>query len=83
MKKIIFLLAMIINVVLLYANWRDTGYIEYKQPNGVSFIARTWGDEYFNWMETEDGFRVFQKDNWYCYAILNDVGDFTVETSFV
>jgi hypothetical protein len=76
MKKLIFLFVIVISV-LTYAAWLDTGFIEYKQPNGVTFIAKMWGDEFFHWIETEDGYQIYQKGNWYYYAILNEIGDFT------
>ena len=42
MKKLIVLFVIVISV-LTHAAWLDTGFIEYKQPNGVTFIARMWG----------------------------------------
>ncbi len=54
----------------------DTGVIEWKQPNNVTFMGRHWGDEFASWMETSDGYRFEQGiDNWYYYAILDYDGN--------
>ena len=56
----------------------DTGFIEWTQPSGTPFIARVWGDEFFSWMETQDGYRVVRgSGGWYYYAMLDAEGDFT------
>jgi hypothetical protein len=50
---------------------------ELQQPDGTTFIGRIWGDEFFNWMETEDGYRFVQAgDGWYYYATLDQYGEF-------
>jgi len=36
----------------------DTGFIQWSQPNGVTFAARYWGDEFEWWFETQDGYRI-------------------------
>ena len=57
----------------------DTGYIEWQQPNGITFTARIWGDEFENWMETDDGYRICKgMDGFYYYAVLDEYGEFTV-----
>jgi len=75
MKRIIFT---VIFLSILFSVYIDSGYTTFIQPNGVEFIGRKWGDEFFHWLETEDGYR-FNKyiDGYYYYAVLNDVGDFT------
>ena len=53
----------------IYSAPFDTGMITLTQPNAVSFTGRIWGDEFFFWAETEDGYRFVQSgDGWddYC-----------------
>ncbi|MBM3334823.1 M6 family metalloprotease domain-containing protein, partial [Candidatus Sumerlaeota bacterium] len=33
-------------------------FFQYVQPKGAKFRARTFGDEFYHWMETEDGWTV-------------------------
>jgi hypothetical protein len=55
----------------------DTGMNELQQPDETTFIGRIWGDEFFDWMETEDGYRFVQSgDGYYYYAILDQYGEF-------
>ena len=55
----------------------DTGMNELQQPDETTFIGRIWGDEFFDWMETEDGYRFVQSgDGWYYYATLDQYGEF-------
>ena len=52
--KSTWLLALILSSTL-FANYHDTGFITWVQPNGVAFIGRGWGDEFeFNY-ETDTG----------------------------
>ncbi len=52
--------------------------IELQQPDGTIFIGKMWGDEFFWWAETEDGYRFVQSgDGWYYYAQLNQDGEFS------
>lgn len=77
MKKIIFLLTLILSTSFLYASFFDTGYVQWKQPNDVEFTARLWGDEFESQMETSDGYRVkIGVDNYYYYAELDTSGDY-------
>jgi hypothetical protein len=56
----------------------DTGMIELQQPDETTFTGRIWGDEFFFWAETEDGYRFIQSgDGWYYYAQLDENGEFT------
>ncbi|NUM61839.1 MAG: hypothetical protein HUU44_06780, partial [Ignavibacteriaceae bacterium] len=56
----------------------DTGMIELQQPDETTFTGRIWGDEFFYWAETEDGYRFVQSgDEWYYYAQLDENGEFT------
>ena len=34
----------------------DTGFIEWTQPDGMTFIGRAWGDEFAMDFETVDGY---------------------------
>jgi hypothetical protein len=55
----------------------DTGMIELQQPDETTFKGRIWGDEFFWWAATEDGYRFVQSgDGWYYYAQLNQDGEF-------
>ncbi len=79
MKRLIFI--SIITTILcfsaLIAAPFDTDYIEWQQPNGITFVARHWGDEFEWWMETHDGYRIIKGyDGWYYYANLNSKGEF-------
>jgi hypothetical protein len=70
MKK---LLQILIVVFLTLSNYKnisaapfDTGMTELQQPDETTFIGRIWGDEFFYWAETEDGYRFVQSgDGWY------------------
>ena len=62
----------------------DTGFIKFRQPNGVEFIARSWGDEFFYWMKTKDGYIIVDSpEGWYYYAILDEKGEFTASKARV
>ncbi len=79
MKKLILLtiINLIIFVTLVNASYMDTGFIEWQQPNGATFIARTWGDEFENRMETENGYRICKAiDGYYYYAVLDEFGEY-------
>jgi len=82
MKRMLFLL--VILSVFTFGNYHDTGYIEWTQPNGVKFIARLWGDEFFHWFETIDGYQVkMGLDYYYYYALLDENGQFCPSKSRV
>ncbi len=78
-------LGKVINAVLtfalfgsLWATNVDTGWIKYTQPNGVTFIGRTWGNEFEHFRETKDGYRFVLNpdDGYYYYARLGAKGDY-------
>lgn len=70
--------------ILVYAIGIDTGMIEWKQPNDVTFIGRAWGDEFRWWMETEDGYRFIQGGGgYYYYAVLDENGEFAASENKV
>jgi len=53
-----------------------------RQPDGVEFEVRMFGDEYSNWIETLDGYVIIDaldeaKNIWWYYATLDKNGSFT------
>ena len=61
--------------------------LEVQQPDGSKITVRMFGDEYYNWMETEDGYVIlFVEDEdrvgWY-YSKLNENGKFTASGTLV
>lgn len=79
MKKSIYLvLIFIIFNTNLLSSPKDTGFIKWKQPNGMEFTARHWGDEFLNWMKTEDGYVIVDSPSgWFYYANLDKNGEYT------
>jgi len=74
------LLATILFTFVHAAEYIDTGYITWKQPNEVTFTARLWSDGFYWWMETQDGYRIIQGDGgYYYYAVLNENGEMAGE----
>jgi len=58
-----------------------TAMITWSQPNGVTFIAQMWGDEFELNMETQNGYTVVQgSDAYYYYATLDASGNYTPTT---
>ncbi len=89
MKRKMFLLSVICFLMtmcftnIVKAIVEDTGWIEWKQPNGVTFIGRSWGiDEFEGYMETQSGYRFVQGiDGYYYYAILDTNGEYTASAN--
>jgi hypothetical protein len=56
----------------------DSKMVQWTQPNGVTFTARFWGDE-FEWrMETQAGYRIIRGSGcWYYYATLDANGNYS------
>ena len=78
--RIIILLTTICIMIIngLYADYIGTGAIEWTQPEGTTFIAKLWGDEFEHWMETDDGYRIVKgSGKFYYYAQLDSSGEFT------
>lgn len=76
-RSLFILTFLLLTSVAVYPRYQDTGFITWTQPNGTTFIARSWGDEYFYWMETDDGYRITKaEDGWYYYAKLDNRGEF-------
>ncbi len=51
------------------------GLFELKQPSGKSFEARQHGDEWYNWVETRDGYGIYKNmasGNWEYYLPSTD-----------
>lgn len=60
------------------AYYTDSGWINFTQPDGTSFVGRGWGDEFeFQW-ETQDGYRIVMDymTGFWCYANLDAKGDY-------
>lgn len=71
----------ILGITFLVAAPFDTDFVTWTQPNGVTFTARLWGDEFQYWFETQTGHRIIQEsNNWYYYANLNSDGEYTPTT---
>jgi len=71
-------LFLILMTYSLSGGYFNTGNITFTQPNDVTFTGRYWGDEFADWMETDEGYR-FEKnwnDGYYYYAILDVYGEF-------
>lgn len=85
MKKIILVVIILIfGCIYGLAAPFDTGYITWTQPNGVTFNARSWGDEFESWMETDNGYRIINGPNQYFYyAVLDARGEFYPSTKKV
>jgi len=59
------------------AAYHDTGMRTWNQPDGTKFQARTWGDEFYHWMETKNGYRIVRGDDqWFYYATLGKEGQY-------
>ncbi|HHT9106839.1 MAG TPA: RCC1 domain-containing protein [Candidatus Wujingus californicus] len=51
------------------------GLFKLTQPSGISFEARQRGDEWYNWVETEDGYGIYHNKktgNWEYYVPSKD-----------
>ena len=49
-----------------------------KQPSGISFEARQRGDEWYNWIETKDGYGIYLNSstgNWEYYTQIEIVAE--------
>lgn len=74
--KLMFFLAFFTTILL--GAYKDSGMKKWKQPNGIEFTARLWGDEFENQMETNNGYRIAKgTDGYYYYAILDVRGEFS------
>ena len=54
----------------LYAAPAYDGFIELQQPSKFTFKARLYGDEWYNWVETNNGYGIYQNmatGNWEYY----------------
>lgn len=74
----IFRFAVIFFTLALAAVWTTTALaapaapidLTITQPDGTTFVARQWGDEWSNGFETKAGYTVLQDtDGWWVYAI--------------
>jgi hypothetical protein len=83
-KNIILILSALFST-LLFSIGYDSGMIQWTQPDGTTFTARAWGDEFQGWMETGTGYRIVKNytDGYYYYAILDANGEFAPSTAKV
>ena len=53
-----------------------TGIYTFHQPDGTSFLAKIYGDEFHKVKTTADGHAIMQdKDGWWCYAQFSQSGE--------
>ncbi len=82
MNRIVLLIAVLVTVLLSgglsFAYYLDTDFITVRQPNGVTFVGREWGDEFEFNSETEDGYKYKRDvvDGYFYYAELDSRGEF-------
>ncbi|MFA5778629.1 MAG: M6 family metalloprotease domain-containing protein [Elusimicrobiota bacterium] len=63
------------SMLCLYGVPAKPGLINITQPDGTSFHARQFGDEYYSRVETADGYTVMKnKAGWWCYASQDTAG---------
>lgn len=68
----------------LCAGYYDSGFIQFQQPNGTTFIGREYGDEFIFYRETEAGYRyVLSANGWYYYCSSDSRGDLIATSSRV
>jgi len=78
MKKysvILVLLVSLLFVTGIYASYYETGFQDWKQPDGMVITVGCKGDSYVYYHETPKGYRVLPSDDgWWYYAKLDAVG---------
>lgn len=77
-NNIIISVFLLITTSISFASHYDTGWITFTQPNGIKFIARTYGDEFEGYFETREGLSLEKnfKDGYYYYASGSTNGSF-------
>jgi len=84
LKIKLYLINTIIFVSILFSGPYNSGLIQWTQPNGVSFTARLWGDEFIWWFVTDGGYQIIEsEDYYYYYAVLDEDGDYTASNNRV
>ncbi len=69
---------------LSYASTYDGSEMLFKQPDGSSVKVKVWGDEYYQRIESIDGYTLIRNQKgWICYAILNVSNTELVSTEFI
>lgn len=75
MKKFVLLFCFFLIVSIAAGSPARSGRIVLQQPDGTSFYARFYGDEYMKIMMTETGKAIVQdQDSWWCYAVYDEMG---------
>ena len=54
-----------------------------EQPNGISFDARQHGDEWYNWVETKDGYGIFRNSETGTWEYFQPSADANTGSPFV
>jgi hypothetical protein len=63
-------------------HWGDA--FDLKQPDGSVVAVKVWGDEYYQRVESIDGYSLIRNEyGWICYADLSADGDEFVATDIV
>lgn len=76
MKRLFFLLSMLLSVASIRAVQAYPGVIDFVQPNGDTLQIRLVGDERFHYATTADGYLVQKNDKgYYCYAVWEEYTD--------
>ncbi|MBW7887195.1 MAG: hypothetical protein H3C35_02405 [Bacteroidetes bacterium] len=85
--KNLFIVSVLFFVVLQFAiaNPFDTGWKTYYQPNGITFIGRQQGDEFYFYSVTNNGYYFIQDyaTGWFYYAAQQTNGKFASNGSKV
>lgn len=76
MKKVVVVISIFFLFIQLVAVPANPKPSIHKQPNGEEIVLRTFGDEWFHFYETTDGYTVIKnKDGFYQYAELGLLGE--------
>lgn len=74
-KAIAFIIFVLIGLSA-YARPAGSGIYTISQPDGTSFQAKIYGDEFYRIKTTAEGHAIVQdKDGWWCYAQFNHSGE--------
>ncbi len=72
------LVALLISLSTGMAYYGSSDFRTFSQPDGkTEFSAKCWGDQYFWYWETDDGYRIIpETDSWWYYVVLDKSGEF-------
>ncbi|MDD5457974.1 MAG: M6 family metalloprotease domain-containing protein [Phycisphaerae bacterium] len=82
MRSRIYLLIILLLPAIVFAAPYKGDEFELKQPDGSHVTVRVWGDEYFQHVESLEGYTLVRdkKNRWICYAGLSNDGTELVST---